>query len=70
MGARLQYLLQDIALPVGTFLIGRLLPSHLVDELYAAVRKVEHVDKSVLRAYTARLRGAAASFGPAERWAP
>ncbi len=48
--------------------LGALLPARLVDELYAAVRKVNHADKSVLRAYTARLREAAASFGPAERF--
>ncbi len=48
--------------------LGALLPARLVDELYAAVRKVDHTDKSLLRAYTARLRGAAASLGPAERF--
>jgi len=48
--------------------LGVLLPARIVDELYAAVRKVNHADKSVLRAYTARLREAAASFGPAERF--
>ena len=48
--------------------LGTLLPARLVDELYAAVRKVKHADKALLRAYTARLRGASASFGPAERF--
>jgi pSer/pThr/pTyr-binding forkhead associated (FHA) protein len=48
--------------------LGLLLPARLVDELYAAVRKVKHADKALLRAYTARLRGASASFGPAERF--
>jgi hypothetical protein len=43
-------------------------PARLVDELYAAVRKVKHADKAVLRAYTARLREASANFGPAERF--
>jgi hypothetical protein len=48
--------------------LGALLPARLVDELYAAVRRVKHTDKSVLRAYTARLREVSASFGPAERF--
>jgi hypothetical protein len=48
--------------------LGALLPARLVDELYAAVRKVKHTDKSVLRAYTARLREASPAFGPAERF--
>jgi pSer/pThr/pTyr-binding forkhead associated (FHA) protein len=45
-----------------------LLPARIVDELYAAVRKVKHTDKSLLRAYTARLRQVATGFGPAERF--
>ena len=48
--------------------LGALLPARLVDELYAAVRRVKHTDKAVLRAYTARLRELYASFGPAERF--
>ena len=48
--------------------LGALLPARLVDELYAAVRKVKHTDKSVLRAYTARLKEISAGFGPAERF--
>lgn len=48
--------------------LGALLPARIVDELYAAVRKVKHTDKSVLRAYTARLRELSAGFGPAERF--
>jgi hypothetical protein len=48
--------------------LGALLPARIVDELYAAVRKVKHTDKSVLRAYTARLREASPAFGPAERF--
>jgi hypothetical protein len=49
-------------------IMGALLPARLVDELYAAVRKVKHTDKSVLRAYTARLKEISAGFGPAERF--
>ena len=48
--------------------LGALLPARLVDELYAAVRKVKHTDKAVLRAYTARLREVSSGFGPAERF--
>jgi hypothetical protein len=48
--------------------LGALLPARIVDELYAAVRKVKHTDKSLLRAYTARLREASPAFGPAERF--
>jgi hypothetical protein len=48
--------------------LGTLLPARIVDELYAAVRKVKHKDKAVLRAYTARLREVSSSFGPAERF--
>jgi pSer/pThr/pTyr-binding forkhead associated (FHA) protein len=58
-----------------------LLPARLVDELYAVARKVEHVDKPALAAYTAKLREKSDGFGPAdlfvlqriegfERWAP
>ncbi len=47
---------------------GTLLPARIVDELYAAVRKVKHTDKAVLRAYTTRLREVSSSFGPAERF--
>lgn len=48
--------------------LGTLLPARVVDDLYAAVRKVKHTDRAVLRAYTARLREAAATYGPAERF--
>jgi hypothetical protein len=48
--------------------LGALLPARIVDELYAAVRKVKNTDKSVLRAYTARLRQVSTGFGPAERF--
>jgi hypothetical protein len=48
--------------------LGALLPARIVDELYAAVRKVKHTDKAVLRAYTTRLREVSPSFGPAERF--
>jgi hypothetical protein len=48
--------------------LGALLPARIVDELYAAVRKVKHTDKSLLRVYTARLREASPAFGPAERF--
>ena len=44
------------------------LPAHLVDELYAVVRKVKHGDLSVLRGYTACLREISNEFGPAERF--
>jgi hypothetical protein len=43
-------------------------PARLVDELYAAVRRVKHTDKNVLRAYTACLKEISSSFGPAERF--
>jgi hypothetical protein len=48
--------------------LGALLPARIVDELYAAVRKVKHTDKAVLRAYTTRLRDVSSTFGPAERF--
>lgn len=43
-------------------------PGRLVDELYAAVRKVKATDKSLLRAYTACLKQISSGFGPAERF--
>ncbi|MFT3766570.1 MAG: FHA domain-containing protein [Minicystis sp.] len=45
-----------------------LLPARLVDELYAAVRKVKSTDKAVLRAYTNCLKQISGGFGPAERF--
>ncbi len=48
--------------------LGALLPARIVDELYAAVRKVKYTDKAVLRAYTTRLREVSSGFGPAERF--
>jgi pSer/pThr/pTyr-binding forkhead associated (FHA) protein len=45
-----------------------LVPARLVDELYAAVRKVKHTDRSVLHAYLERLREVHPSFGPSERF--
>ena len=48
--------------------IPALVPARVVDELYAVVRKVKQTDKSILRAYTARLRGISQNFGPAERF--
>jgi pSer/pThr/pTyr-binding forkhead associated (FHA) protein len=48
--------------------LGAILPAWVVDELYAAVRRVKHIDKSVLAAYTARLREVSTGFGPAERF--
>jgi hypothetical protein len=45
-----------------------LMPGRLVDELYAAVRKVKATDKSVLRAYTTRLKEISSGFGPSERF--
>lgn len=45
-----------------------LAPARVVDELYAAVRKVKATDKSLLRAYTACLKQISGSFGPAERF--
>lgn len=45
-----------------------LLPGRVVDELYAVVRKVKSTDKTVLRAYMARLREISSGFGPAERF--
>jgi pSer/pThr/pTyr-binding forkhead associated (FHA) protein len=48
--------------------LGALLPARIVDELYAAVRKVKHTDRAVLRAYTTRLREISSGFGPAERF--
>jgi len=44
------------------------LPARLVDELYAAVRKVKATDKVVLRAYTSCLKQMSSNFGPAERF--
>ena len=44
------------------------MPARLVDELYAAVRKVKHTDKPVLSAYLTRLREVSSSLGPAERF--
>jgi hypothetical protein len=43
-------------------------PARLVDELYAAVRKVKHTDKAVLRAYLTCLREISGTFGPTERF--
>jgi hypothetical protein len=48
--------------------LGVLLPGRVVDELYAAVRKVKHTDRSVLHAYIARLREVSQGFGPSERF--
>jgi FHA domain len=48
--------------------LGALVPGRLVDELYAAVRKVKHTDKPVLHAYITRLREVSTGFGPAERF--
>jgi predicted component of type VI protein secretion system len=45
-----------------------LMPAKVVDELYAAVRKVKSTDKNVSRAYCQRLRESAQNFGPAERF--
>jgi len=45
-----------------------LLPARIVDELYSVVRKVKHIDRAVLRTYTARLREISNGFGPAERF--
>ncbi|APR84700.1 Hypothetical protein A7982_10049 [Minicystis rosea] len=44
------------------------LPARLVDELYAAVRKVKTTDKAVLRAYTTCLKQISSGLGPAERF--
>jgi hypothetical protein len=43
-------------------------PAPVVDELYAAFRKVNAIDLGRLRAYLAHLREKQASFGPAERF--
>jgi len=48
--------------------LGLLMPAHLVDELYAAVRKVKHTEKPLLNAYITRLREVSPSLGPAERF--
>ncbi len=48
--------------------LGTLVPGRHVDELYPAVGKVKHTDKSVLHAYVSRLREVSAGFGPAERF--
>lgn len=45
-----------------------LAPARIVDELYAAVRKVKATDKSLIRAYTACLKQISTGFGPAERF--
>lgn len=45
-----------------------LMPARIVDELYAAVRKVKSTDKTVSREYIVRLRVGAQTFGPADRF--
>jgi predicted component of type VI protein secretion system len=47
---------------------GRPCPAQVVDELYAAMRKVNGVDLVQLRGYLAALRAKQATFGPAERF--
>ena len=46
-----------------------LLPTRLVDELYAAARKVDHTDDSVRHAYLAELHALLHDLGPDERLA-
>lgn len=48
--------------------LGVLTPGRLVDELYAAVRKVKHTNKGLLRTYSSRMKELSATFGPAERF--
>jgi hypothetical protein len=46
----------------------RVCPGPVIDELYAALRKVSAFDIVRLRAYVARLRERLATFGPTERF--
>ena len=48
-------------------LMGALLPAKLVDELYSVMRKVKSVDKSLISAYTDKLRKND-HLGPSERF--
>jgi predicted component of type VI protein secretion system len=45
-----------------------LVPAKVVDEIYAAARRVKQTDRAGLRAYTAMLRELEGGFGPAERF--
>lgn len=45
------------------------MPLELVDEFYGLLRKVNGLDRNLLREYVALLRRNAAQFGPAERFA-
>jgi Inner membrane component of T3SS, cytoplasmic domain len=49
-------------------LLGRTLPTSVVDELHDLMRKVGSVDLALLRAYVAGLRERAAAMGPADRF--
>lgn len=48
--------------------IARPFPATIIDELHVALRKAHAFDLATLRAYIARLREDAPSFGPAERF--
>jgi pSer/pThr/pTyr-binding forkhead associated (FHA) protein len=43
-------------------------PAAVVDELHGAVRKINAIDLTALRAYVSMLREEAAAFGPADRF--
>jgi hypothetical protein len=47
---------------------GRPCPAPVIDELYAAMRKVNAVDLAQLRGYVAALRAKQSTLGPAERF--
>lgn len=48
--------------------VARPFPATIIDELHVVLRKAQAVDLPAFRAYLSRLRGEAASFGPAERF--
>jgi pSer/pThr/pTyr-binding forkhead associated (FHA) protein len=49
-------------------ILGLLLPSYIVDELYTVVRKVKTIDMAVLRGYAKKLRERGGERTPAERF--
>jgi hypothetical protein len=57
----------DYAFIVGAAL-AMVLPAKVVEDLYAAVRKVKHADRSALLRYTAVLRDISSTLRPAERF--
>jgi hypothetical protein len=49
--------------------IAKPMPLPIIDELYTLLRKVNGIDKSLLREYVATLRSQAASYTASERFA-